>query len=103
MKSEIEAVQGMVENAKTVKIRYNIEKWAKGSTIYPNEKVFSSLFIFRCKNVYKPIFMSEKAFNKLQEEAKSNVFLNQLKEQDNYESIKEALSGKKRFFEYIRQ
>ena len=29
---------------------------------------------------------------KLQEEAKSNVFLNQLKEQDNYESIKEALN-----------
>ena len=29
---------------------------------------------------------------KLQNEAKSNVFLNQLKEQDNYESIKEALN-----------
>lgn len=29
---------------------------------------------------------------KLQEEAKSNVFLNQLKEQDNYESIKDALN-----------
>ncbi|MCI9063108.1 MAG: GPR endopeptidase [Clostridia bacterium] len=30
--------------------------------------------------------------SKLQDEAKSNVFLNQLKEQDNYESIKEALN-----------
>ena len=29
---------------------------------------------------------------KLQNEAKSNVFLNQLKEQDNYEEIKEALN-----------
>lgn len=32
--------------------------------------------------------------NKLQKEAKSNVFLNQLKEQDNYESIKDVLVPK---------
>lgn len=31
---------------------------------------------------------------KLQEEAKSNEYLNQLKEQDNYETIKEALIPK---------
>ncbi len=31
---------------------------------------------------------------KLQEEAKSNEYLNQLKEQDNYEEIKEALLPK---------
>ena len=31
---------------------------------------------------------------KLQEEAKSNEYLNQLKEQDNYEKIKEALIPK---------
>ena len=32
--------------------------------------------------------------SKLQEEAKSNDYLNQLKEQDNYEEIKEALNPK---------
>ena len=31
---------------------------------------------------------------KLQDEAKSNDYLNQLKEQDNYEEIKEALNPK---------